>query len=63
MPEWQPIETAPKDCTFIGADWIPQQGGMDFVYFQSWWASDHFAGHPKYWVSESLLPLAPKPPG
>lgn len=60
--EWQPIDTAPKGCTFIGAEWCPEQGGFSFRYFQSFWVTDHYAGYPQYWAPESLLPQAPKLP-
>jgi hypothetical protein len=57
--EWRPIETAPKGEIVIGGDWMPEQGGPSWHFFESWWAGDHWVGHPSYWVSASLLPQAP----
>lgn len=36
--EWQPIETAPKDCTILVA--IFDSAGDCFVYETTWWEVD-----------------------
>ncbi len=59
MSEWQLIETAPKGYIIIGGEWCPEQGGCDWRFFMSWWATDHWVGHPSHWVSCDVLPQAP----
>jgi hypothetical protein len=62
--EWQPIETAPRDGTFIIA-WQPHISDSDIRILRSvngYWSDEHGIGQstlrdPKYWMP---LPEPPK---
>ena len=55
IPQWQPIETAPKDGTSLlllgsGGVWIAEWDG------KYWYAGDNFVDFPSHW-----MPLPPPP--
>ena len=60
VPQWQPIETAPKDGTVVllgRADYYPKSGYWVEHEFQDWWGWDRDrACPPTHW-----MPL-PEPP-
>jgi hypothetical protein len=54
---WRKIEDAPTTYRVLGGEWVPQQGGVEWHIFESWWSSDHWVGHPTHW-----RPLPEPPP-
>ena len=64
MSEWQPINTAPRDGTFI-VGWCPQQQGSDSPvrivssHGRQWVSNPgRWTCHPTFWMA---LPAPPEP--